>query len=182
MWLLPVAAVLIGIAALVLVSRLLDDPPAPPVRVPDFVGMGRAEAQRAADRLGIEVTFREMESDAPKGKVFDQVPAARALYAPGSTAVLLLSTGPGTIAVPSVAGARTAEEIEAIIEGAGLTFAGFIEVRNETGILGTDPAEGTQVPPGTLVSVYFGTDEPRGNGGGGGNGDGQGNDKREDDD
>ena len=108
--------------ALILISASSGSSRPAPVRLPDFTGLGRAEARAEADGLGIEVAFREAESDVPKGKVFDQIPAAAAVYSPGSTVVLFLSTGPALVEVPSVEGAQSAQEVEAILEEAGLVF------------------------------------------------------------
>ena len=178
-WLVGVALTVALVAGIVAVVRSASAPPAP-VDVPNFVGMGRNQAERAAGDAGLEVTFTdEHRDDAPKGKVAAQSVKPGTSVAPGSTVRLVLSLGPELTTVPDLTDARSEQEIRERLEDAGLVLKEFEFVEGEPGIVGSDPAAGERVPPGTEVVVFVG----RGGGGNGnGNGGNSGNDKDKDGD
>ena len=76
------------------------------VAVPRMVGMTPAEAERAADALGIrmEIESRYFSSDVPEGRILSQVPLAGTIVRRGSRVRVAESLGPQRAVIPDVVG------------------------------------------------------------------------------
>lgn len=134
-------------------------PPAQVV-VPDVVGLAQADATAAITGLGLVAGTSEAADDTvPVGSVISQNPGAGASVAPGSTVTITVSTGPGTVPVTDVTG-QSAADAQANLEAAGFVVASeeANSVDVEAGfVIGTNPAAGTQVAPGTTVTITVST-------------------------
>jgi serine/threonine-protein kinase len=170
-WLVGVALAVALVAGIVALLRSTTGPPAP-VDVPNFVGMGRLQAERAAEGAGLDVTFtEEHRDDAPKGKVAAQSVKPGTSVVPGSTVRLVLSLGPELVTVPDLTDVRSEDEIRDRLEAAGLVLKDIEVVRGRPGSVSSEPAAGERVPRGTEVVVFVGRGGGNGNDGGDGGGD-----------
>ncbi|HEX9376990.1 MAG TPA: protein kinase [Actinomycetota bacterium] len=103
-------AVLAAVLLVVLVVALGSGPST--VHLTSFVGKDRGQALSAAHHQGVVAQFAEGASDAPVGTVFRQVPASGTEVEPGSTVILVLSTGPagsGDVSPPEGSGESPGE-------------------------------------------------------------------------
>ncbi len=74
--------------------------------VPRVTGTQLIQAREKLERAGFEVEETRVQSEAPLDRVLDQDPDAAVEAEVGSTVVLEVSGGPGTVRVPSLAGLR----------------------------------------------------------------------------
>ena len=151
--------------------------------VPDFVGMKRADAVAEADRLGLELAFRERERLEPKGEVFRQSVDEGTLVSPGARVVVYVSSGCCT--VPPLFG-ETVEQAQALLRQAHLDAASATVVYTDAYEAGTvisqDPAAGELVEPGAAVNIEFAAPPPEPEEKGPGHGKGRKGDRDDDDD
>jgi len=82
--------------------------------VPRVVGKQLLQARQILEREGFEVEESRVRSQAPFDQVVDQDPNPREEADEGSTVVLEVSGGPGTVRVPTVRGLPQAVAIEAL--------------------------------------------------------------------
>ena len=82
--------------------------------VPRVVGKQLLQARQILEREGFEVEESRVRSEAPFDQVVDQDPNPREEADEGSTVVLEVSGGPGTVRVPTVRGLPQAVAIEAL--------------------------------------------------------------------
>jgi eukaryotic-like serine/threonine-protein kinase len=130
------------------------------VEVPDLTGK---TAQEAADELeAVELivgqTTEEASEDFEPGQVISQNPAAAEQAPAGSAVDLVISSGPETVAVPSVV-CDPVELAREKIRSAGLKFKRatpeFSDECPDPGTIArTDPAAGEQVKPNSTVLVF----------------------------
>ena len=131
-------------------------------KVPDVVGQSQSAAQRRLRSAGFRVRSVYVTSSKPAGTVVAQHPAAGTSLPRDAIVRINVSTGANpkpAKAVPDVTG-----EDEATAR-ADLVAAGFrvavvdqpTSDENEDGIVvDEDPAAGTRVPTGSLVTIYVG--------------------------
>ena len=127
-----------------------------PITITDFTGKKTADAEKALEKAGFEVTVEEKNSDdVDKGLVISQDPA-KGTGKKGDEITLTSSKGPVMVTVPNVRamGTRAAESV--------MTKAGF-KVRTravKTNYLGlgyvayTDPRARSQAPKGSTITLY----------------------------
>ncbi|WP_315093098.1 Stk1 family PASTA domain-containing Ser/Thr kinase [uncultured Cellulomonas sp.] len=165
-WLLPLLigiAVLAvaGIVALIIANSNRTDEPTL-VTVPSLANMTQADAEAELDALGLVFVRAEEASDTiVAGNVTKSEPAAGEQVDPGSDVTVYISTGPSSLAVPSVAG-RTEQEAADILTDAGLTVAANRQDDDNPAfpqgqVTKTDPAEGTSVSAGASVTLFVST-------------------------
>ncbi|HOK90235.1 MAG TPA: PASTA domain-containing protein, partial [Candidatus Hydrogenedentes bacterium] len=129
-----------------------------PVTVPDVVGLDQASAEAEITSAGLVVGTITPQCDdlVPVGQVISQAPAGGASVAPGSAVDLVVSSGVCPVTVPDVVGLDQASA-EAAITSAGLTVGTVYEVCSPSvpagEVFGQIPAAGSQVAPGTSVSI-----------------------------
>jgi eukaryotic-like serine/threonine-protein kinase len=82
--------------------------------VPRVVGKSLLDARQTLERAGFEVEESRVRSEAPFDQVVDQDPNPQVKADEGSTVVLEVSGGPGTVRVPTVRGLPQAVAIEAL--------------------------------------------------------------------
>jgi serine/threonine-protein kinase len=124
--------------------------------VPRVVGKQLLEAREILEREGFEVEESRVRSEAPFDQVVDQDPNPREEADEGSTVVVEVSGGPGTVRVPTVRGLPQAVAIEAL-DKRDLTAT--VDRRPsetiETGIaIRTVPAAGEEVERGERVQLF----------------------------
>lgn len=158
-------AALIGIAAY-LFTGLTDDgaQTAEQVEIPNLIGLDNDEAQQRLVDLGLQPRFGEFESDpeAPPNSVLRTDPEAGTVVDRGSSVTLFLSSGPGNVMIPNVAG-MTEIQAEEALTAAGLVVAEVIEEADDEvaeGIaLRTQPAAGIEVEQGAEVTLVVSAGE-----------------------
>ncbi|MCA1727292.1 MAG: protein kinase [Actinobacteria bacterium] len=156
-WMVPLLLIVLAVAALFLVVRLARGG-GPQVAVPTFQGLTRAQAQDRAARAGLEVSFLQNPDGAPAGTVIGQSPPAGTRVSQGETISLIVSKGPPLVIVPGLTDLVNEDDVIERLTQAGLEFDSFRTVEQGTGIVGTIPEEGSQVPAGTKVVVVVGTE------------------------
>ncbi|MBW3580072.1 MAG: Stk1 family PASTA domain-containing Ser/Thr kinase [Actinobacteria bacterium] len=132
---------------------------AAPVAVPGVVGLRELEADGRLDAAGLVGDFRPEESDdVAAGLVISQSPDQGVMVPPGSTVVVMVSSGPATVSVPPVVNLSQADATNL------LSRAGFrTEVRQQNAdapagtVIATDPGPGAQAPEGSTVVIVVST-------------------------
>ncbi|HEX2360437.1 MAG TPA: Stk1 family PASTA domain-containing Ser/Thr kinase [Jiangellaceae bacterium] len=130
------------------------------VAVPDgLVGSTEEEARAAIDAAGLTVGLvtREESDDAEPGEVLSTDPASGEEVSVGTAVNLVVAQEPDTAVVPSVLG-RSVEDARNAIEAAGLEFGNVTREPSDQPVdtvLRTDPEGGTEVEPGSTVSVVI---------------------------
>jgi serine/threonine-protein kinase len=124
--------------------------------VPRVVGKQLLQARQILEREGFEVEESRVRSQAPFDQVVDQDPNPREEADEGSTVVLEVSGGPGTVRVPTVRGLPQAVAIESL-DKRDLTAT--VDRRPsetiERGIaIRTVPAAGEEVERGERVQLF----------------------------
>ena len=122
-----------------------------PAAVPAVTGGSVEDARAGLEGAGLRLGGRtEAYDDAPAGTVVAQDPAEGTLL-PGSTVAVVVSLGPEPVEVPAVFEQRFDEA------AATLEDLGFVVERRGADIFGRvvsqDPPAGTQLPPGSTVTV-----------------------------
>jgi serine/threonine-protein kinase len=132
----------------------------PLVPVPDVTNQSPFAAAATLQGAGFTVTVVQQPSDTvPKDSVIGTDPAAGTPLARGTEVKLLVSTGPSTIAVPSVVGLprATAEQLLNQTLGFGVTISFANAGASKKGIvIAQNPAAGQQVPKGSTVAIVVG--------------------------
>ncbi len=137
-----------------------------PVAVPDLAGAVEADALSQLLDAGLQPGTRTEAFDAavPTGAVIGSDPAAGTEVEPGTSVDYVVSLGveptptpsptPAPVAVPDLAGAVEADALSQLLD-AGLqpgTRTEAFDAAVPTGaVIGSDPAAGTEVEPGTSV-------------------------------
>ena len=125
--------------------------------VPRVVGKQLIEARDILERRGFEVEESRVRSEAPFDQVLDQDPDPREEAEEGSTVVLEVSSGPGTVRVPSVARLPQAQAIREL-EKRGLRAT--VDRRPSDGVraglaMRTVPGAGEEVDRGERVQLFI---------------------------
>ena len=125
--------------------------------VPRVVGRPLIQARAVLERAGFEVEETRVESEAPFDQVIDQDPDPGEEAEDGSTVLLEVSGGPGTVRVPSVQGYATALAIRQL-EKRGLEAT--VERRPSESIdsghaIRTVPGAGEEVEKGERVTLFI---------------------------
>ena len=132
------------------------------VSVPDLVGLGVAEAERALAEADLKLGRQdEAPSDsAAEGTVIEQDPQGGVSVDPETSVNVTLSSGPERVSVPDLVGLGVAEAERALAE-ADLKLGRQDEAPSEVVPVGTvieqDPVGGTEVEEGTAVDIVIRT-------------------------
>ncbi len=131
------------------------------VAIPPVLGLTEAQAQENLADAGFQVLpSRQMASLAPAGQVVDVSPAEGSEVAPGTAVTLTISTG--VLAIPEVRG-RPVDEAVATLEGLGFTNIERVNAESdevEGTVLDINPAVGTEVPAGELITLAVAVPPP----------------------
>lgn len=133
------------------VQLVVSDGPEP-VDIPAVAGKSESEAVIAMDNIGVETTITREFSDTVASGVVVRVSADGETVVPGDTVTLVVSKGPDLVTVPLFEG-QTQTEAEGAAEGVV-----DLEVNTSRGrnfVWRQDPAAGTQVKRGTLVTIFL---------------------------
>jgi eukaryotic-like serine/threonine-protein kinase len=128
------------------------------VAVPDVRGETEEEARRILDQNDLEANVVAREpSDEPEGTVIRQSPDPGTRVEKGTAVNLVVSAGPGTVAVPNVV-CDDKDDAEQEIESRGLNMEEVGEEFSlacpEGRIARQDPEAGTEVERGSTVRVW----------------------------
>jgi len=129
------------------------------VGVPDVTGEQEAQATITLQEAGFVVATERVENEIPENQVIEQDPGGDSEAEKGSTVTITVSLGPGTVAVPKVAGMRV-PEARKLLQRRG--FEVIVEKRASESVpkgkvIGTDPRQGTNVAPGETVRLFAST-------------------------
>ncbi|MGH2832213.1 MAG: PASTA domain-containing protein, partial [Solirubrobacteraceae bacterium] len=130
--------------------------PAKQVRVPNVSGLSRAAATATLARAGMQPRYSgATSSNVPAGYVIGSSPPAGREVSKGSAVTLLISSGPGSAALPEVAG-LSADRAKARLVKDG--FKPTLKSQASTAFpagqaIGTDPPAGTPVRLGGPVKL-----------------------------
>jgi serine/threonine-protein kinase len=157
-WLVALLVVLLaggGVAAYLLTR------PAQKV-VPPVVGESVSEATTNIENAGFNPTTVNVPNTSASGTVIRQNPLAGTKLKQNATVTLTVSSGPGSISIPSVAGESEAQARKQLRQ-AGLKVR--IEQQNsQTVATGdatkTDPVAGTPIQVGSTVTLFISTGKP----------------------
>ncbi|MFE9791066.1 Stk1 family PASTA domain-containing Ser/Thr kinase [Streptomyces goshikiensis] len=125
--------------------------------VPDLTGKTKEEAAKLLQQANLKLGSTT-ESDAPAGTapktVFQQQFPPGEQLKPGSSVSITVAKAAQTTDVPNLAG-KTVSQARGILAGKGLTFGAVVAGPGDENakVIISDPAAGTQVPPGTVVNV-----------------------------
>jgi len=127
------------------------------VRVPDFNGVGAAEAVRLLGALQLTGIIEEVfDERVPQREIVGSIPAVGARTVIGSEVRVLVSKGPEPRTVPELVGQTSSEGFVALgraeLEVGQVSRRVTSEAEPDT-ILSTDPAPGAQAPRGFPVEV-----------------------------
>ena len=124
--------------------------------VPDVTGLNpqqAAEALTAAGLLLEQQVAEENSGTVAPGLIIEQNPPAGAQISKGSRVRITVSTGPALIRVPTLSGMQL-EQAEATLNDLGLVAQVRMSDSAETeGLVLSVSDEGSQVPPGTAVTL-----------------------------
>jgi eukaryotic-like serine/threonine-protein kinase len=124
------------------------------VEVPDVVGLPVARASARLRSAALQPRAQNVASTKPKGRVFRQVPEARAEVARSSTVVLLVSSGPRVANVPDVVGLSTEAATARLSEAGFPTRVDRVPASDPDGtVVAQDPAGGTRARRGRAVRI-----------------------------
>ena len=127
--------------------------------VPNLVGMTEADAQKTAEAKELGIKYMgEKSSDKAAGTIVEQQPASGESVAKHTTITYYRSSGPQTIAIPSVTG-TTLQEAQAALTAAGFTNVKTAQENSETvatgNIISVTPAEGQMVTAATEITLLI---------------------------
>ena len=154
-WALIAAAVAV-LVALVLVLALTRPSSGGSVTVPSVAGQSEAAANATLRHAGlIPVPALTASSSVPSGVVIGETPPAGSVVDKGTRVTISVSTGPGSSALPNVAG-LTAAQATAKLKAAG--FKPTTETQPSATVvngrvISTDPPAGTVAQAGSAVTV-----------------------------
>lgn len=131
-------------------------------KVPSVVGLSQTAAQRRLHAAGFRVRTAYVSSSKPSGTVVAQRPAPGTTLRRGGAVRINVSVGSSPQAAKTVPDVTGEDEATARsdLEAAGFQVSVVDEPttdENEDGIvIDEDPAAGTQIPAGSLVTIYVG--------------------------
>jgi eukaryotic-like serine/threonine-protein kinase len=128
------------------------------VEVPDVANIMPVQARGILEEAGLRLGSQSTtpSDSVPEGSIVSQSPKAGSEAEPGSSVAVTVSSGPSQVTVPDVTGQdwiTAAQNLQA----AGLSVNRNVTMvssdRPENEVLSTNPEAGTQVPPGTTVTL-----------------------------
>jgi eukaryotic-like serine/threonine-protein kinase len=130
-----------------------------PVSVPSVIGQPIATASSQLQALGFKVTITTVDSSQPANTVTDQSPGAGESAGKGSVISLTVSNGPKTSLVPDVTSLDQAAATQTLHDSgfnANVVYEPTDDPNNEGLVLAEDPPGGTQLKPGSKVTLTVG--------------------------
>ncbi len=131
-------------------------------RIPNVVGMPLAAAQRAVTAVGLRAgtATQQPSPNVPKGTVIDQAPTAGNSLPLGGAVNFVVSSGPVTVAVPTLVGQPQAQAAARLV-ALGLRV-GNVDRRPDPkvpagAVVACDPRPGSLIPRGSAVNLVVST-------------------------
>jgi eukaryotic-like serine/threonine-protein kinase len=158
-----IAAAVVAIVALILVLALTRPSSSGTVTVPNVTGQSETAASAALRRAGlVPVPALTANASVPKEVVIGETPPAGSTVGKGTHVTISVSTGPGSSALPDVAG-LTAAQATSKLKSAG--FKPTTEAQPSTTVpdgrvITTEPAAETEVRAGGSVKVLVSSGPP----------------------
>ncbi|MHB0927548.1 MAG: Stk1 family PASTA domain-containing Ser/Thr kinase [Candidatus Nanopelagicales bacterium] len=155
-----VAVVVVVLGAMLVLLKIFTPAPSDQVAVPDLQGLTISQATKLLTNTGLLLgdQLPQASTDRPKDTIISQSPNRDVQVSKGSTVDIVISTGPGQVAVPNVVNMATVEQAQAALTAANLKL-GAVTQENADAAAGTvirsDPAAGTMTDPGTAVSLVI---------------------------
>jgi serine/threonine-protein kinase len=134
------------------------------VTVPDLTGRPQGEAQRTLGRLGLAVEKGGTVTNARirRGRVLMQTPLPGQEVSRGSAVRIVISGGPETRPVPSIAGMTRAEAIETLQRyGFRVGLQRVRDRREEGALIGLRPAAGQPAAVSSMVVMIISAGPPK---------------------
>ncbi|GAA5037741.1 Stk1 family PASTA domain-containing Ser/Thr kinase [Microbacterium fluvii] len=151
------AVLLIAVLLWVISIQPREEVPGNARVVPDVSGMTYERAVAELEKNDL-IAFREDEpsEDVPEGNVIRTDPAADASVSPGQEVTVYVSEGIELVKIPTLTGLKKDAAADAL-DDAGLTLGSVTPVNDPNTeadtVLSADPADGTEVAPGTIVNL-----------------------------
>jgi len=128
------------------------------VEVPDVANIMPVQARGILEEAGLRLGSQSTtpSDSVPEGSIVSQSPKAGSEAEPGSSVAVTISSGPSQVTVPDVTGQDWITAAQNL-QTAGLSVNRNVTMvpsnRPENEVLSTNPEAGTQVPPGTTVTL-----------------------------
>jgi eukaryotic-like serine/threonine-protein kinase len=129
------------------------------ITLPDVIGQSQEIAQAELERRGFIVDVDTRDADEPEGTVIGQDPGPGSRLLRGDRVTIVVSTGAGSVIVPSVEGQSEQSAINTLkSRGLSVDVIGQeTDQSNEDGrVLEQAPASGTRVRAGDTVTITVG--------------------------
>jgi serine/threonine-protein kinase len=121
-----------------------------PLSVPNLVGKNINEARSELQKLELQAMEQYEDSDKPKDQVIDQTPASGTGVEKGAEVKLKVSKGPPAVPVPQVVG-MPCPQAQQTLQGQQLNPV--VQFNPNGTVVAQSLGEGTQVPPGTQITI-----------------------------
>ncbi len=132
------------------------------ITLPDVVGDSQEVAASELERLGFVVDVDTRDEDAPEGTVIGQDPGPGSELLRGDRVTIIVSTGAGSVIVPSVEG-QPRDAAATALSGRGLNVNIVEQKTNDESeddrVLDQAPDAGTRVLEGDTVTIFVGVFE-----------------------
>lgn len=132
------------------------------IRLPDVLGDSQEVAESELERLGFIVDVDTRDADEPEGTVIGQDPGPGSELLRGDRVTIVVSTGAGSVIVPSVEGQPRDAAVDALT-GRGLNVNIVEQETDDEGdddrVLDQAPDSGTRVLQGDTVTIFVGVFE-----------------------
>jgi eukaryotic-like serine/threonine-protein kinase len=132
------------------------------ITLPDVLGDSQEVAESELERLGFVVDVDTRDEDAPEGTVIGQDPGAGSELLRGDRVTIIVSTGAGSVIVPSVEG-QPRDAAANALGGRGLNVNIVEQETDEESeddrVLDQAPDAGTRVLEGDTVTIFVGVFE-----------------------
>jgi serine/threonine-protein kinase len=125
--------------------------------IPKLIGLSRQQAEDALKRVGLTPgRITEQSDEHARGTIIASRPDAGQVVPTGTAVDLVLSAGPAELSMPDVIG-RDLAEAKSTLEQLGLAVGEVTydstSVAPNGQVLEQNPASGTQIAPGTTVTL-----------------------------
>ena len=155
-----VAVVVVVLGAMLVLLRIFTPAPTDQVAIPDLQGLTISQATKLLQNTGLLLgdQLPQASTDRPKDTIISQSPARDILVSKGSTVDIVISTGPGQVAVPNVVGMVTVDDARVALTKANLTLGTVTQQSADAAagtVISSDPVAGMMVDPGSTVSLVI---------------------------
>ncbi len=155
-----IAVVVVVLGAMLVLLKIFTPAPSEQVAVPDLRGLTVAQATKLLSNTGLVLgdQLPQASADRPKDTIISQSPAREIMVSKGSTVDIVISTGPGQVAVPNLVDLTSPDQAKAALQAANLVLGTVTQQDGDAPagtVLSSDPAADNLVDPGTTVSIVI---------------------------